>query len=280
MIPYAHHRDVATDRLQSPCAYMNTRRCVRGRLRLKFVTRARRRAAPIWRTGSMAEWYVRNDDDGDDVGPMAFDEVVARMRRRQHHPRHVDLWNERHDGVAGSPRRRRCWAAVRGSGCWATFGMPLAAVPPTARGWNPVAGHVQVEVGTWLVGLAIFFGLRLWTDHQFKPSAVSGWLGWGYVLQPGYSLAWRLSRLGEASVAMLLALLAQISWYFIADIARDRRARIAARASASGPGRMRQDAAIFVYELTPEVRGTETVPFQDWPPPDDYPIAPLVAHED
>ena len=30
--------------------------------------------------GRWQQWYVRNDDDGDDIGPMAFDDVVARMR--------------------------------------------------------------------------------------------------------------------------------------------------------------------------------------------------------
>jgi len=235
----------------------------------------------------MAEWYVRNDDDGDDIGPMAFDEVVARMREGSITPDMAIYgtnvttgWQAARDVDVVGPLLEAV-AAGRPSGChWQRFHRRLA--DGTLR-----QAMFKSKWGPWLLGLAVFFGLRLWTDHQVvTPSAVSGWLGWGYAPQPGHSPARWLSLLGEASVAILLAFLAQISWYFIADIGRDRRARIATRTSASGARQDEQDVAIFVYELTPKVRGqlehfgsTMASPTDDYAI-DDYAIAPPVAHAD
>ena len=228
----------------------------------------------------MQSWYIRDDDVESVIGPVAFDELVARTWDGSITPYTAIL--ERN----GTSR----WQTVRDVEVVGPLLEAVAAGRPSGRHWQRLQRRVadgtlwhamfKSTRGPWLVGVAVVVACSWWSGHQFiKPSTVADWLGWGYVLQPRYSLPWWLAHVGNWSVVALLGLLAQISWYVIYDIARDRRARLAARSCGSAAKHDEKDAAIFVYDLAPEALG-RLKQFNDAiaSPGDDYGMTPRVAH--
>ena len=139
-------------------------------------------------------------------------------------------------------------AAGRPSGChWQRF--------HRRRADGTLWRHID-KPGPFYVGGVVYFfvWLLLSGSMVIRPSMLSGWLGLGDMVQPRFSLPWCAAFLRTLALAYVLGSLTQIAWYFISDVVRDRRARIAARTSASDARQDEEDATIFVYELTPEVR--------------------------
>jgi hypothetical protein len=140
-------------------------------------------------------------------------------------------------------------AAGRPSGChWQRFDRRRA----DGTLWRYVHSYAAFIAGgaAYCLGWGLLSGSLLIT-----PRVLSAWLGWEYTAQPRFSLLWWAAVVVHWVLAYTFAHLAQIAWYVVSDVVRDRKARIAARRSPSGAHQDEQDAAIFVHELPPEIHG-------------------------
>src|SRR6478736_4194642 len=90
--------------------------------------RSRCPAAPIWRTRPMESWYICDDDNDDHIGPVVFDELVARTWEgsitpdaRVYQARVTTGWQAARDVAVVGPLLEAV-SAGRPSGChWQRF---------------------------------------------------------------------------------------------------------------------------------------------------------------
>jgi len=202
----------------------------------------------------MASWYMWDDDNDDHIGPMVFDELVARTWEGSITP----------DTRVYEASITKRWQAARDVDVVGPLLEAVAAGRPSGRHWQrfhrrradgTLWRHID-KSGPFYVGGVIY--CLVWPllsgSLIITPSLLSGWLGLGDMVQTQLSLLWCAAFFAHLTLAYVFGSLAQIAWYFISDVVRDRGARIAARASASDARQGEEDATIFVYELTPEVR--------------------------
>ena len=228
----------------------------------------------------MESWYICDEDNDDHIGPMVFDELVARTWEgsitpdaRVYHSSVTTGWQAARDVAVVGPLLEAV-AAGRPSGChW----QRLRRRHADGALWR----HIN-RPQPFAVGCVVYFFVWLLLSGStiVRPGIVSDWLGLGDMVQPRFSLPWCAAVAANCALACILGLLTQIKWYFISDVVRDRIARSAARISASEAKPDEEDTAIFVYELTPEVRRKLTE-FEAViaSPTHDYAIAPTVAHD-
>jgi hypothetical protein len=193
-------------------------------------------------------------DKGVRIGPMDLDQLVLRTWEGSLtldtpicDASSMTHWQAAREVVVIGPLLGAV-AAGRPSGChWQRF--------DRRRADGTLWRHIQSYAAFFAGGAAYCLGCGLLSGSLLiNPRMLSGWLGWEYTTEPRFSLLWWPAVAVSGVLAYMLAHLAQIAWYFISDVARDRKARIAARSSPSGAHHDEQDAAIFVYELPPEIR--------------------------
>jgi hypothetical protein len=162
-------------------------------------------------------WYVLDAGSQCRIGPMTLDELVARTWEGSVTP----------DTAISEGLVTTRWQAARDVERVGPLLDAVAAGRPSGCHWQRLHrrrtdGTLWRAMFTWKPGpLVIVCAILLWA-----------------ALAPGP---------GEGAVLLLLGLVARIATYFISDAVTDRRARIAARTSASGN---EDDPAIFVYDLT------------------------------
>ena len=206
----------------------------------------------------MASWYVWDEGNDGHIGPMVFDELVARTWEGSITP----------DARVYEASITKRWQAARDVDVVGPLLEAVAAGRPSGRHWQrfhrrradgTLWRHID-KSGPFYVGGIIYCFVWPWLSGSMviTPSLLSGWLGLGDMVQTQVSLLWCAAFLAHLTLAYVAGSLTQIAWYLISDVVRDRGARITARTSASDARQGEEDATIFVYELTPEVRAKLT----------------------